>query len=149
MEATDSSPPTEASRVAVRLPTNQQAILIGQPEGNWNAAARCADCIYEVAPPPPLASVTPNPSSTTLLQGIKDLSRQAAALSTVQDRLHARFRGPRPSSRNPCYSLHPQRDRPREQLQPASRKSPGHSTTCHATATRFGDHIHFSARSNL
>jgi hypothetical protein len=30
-------------------------------------------------------------------------------------------------------SLHPQRDRPREQLQPASRNIPGHSTISHAT----------------
>jgi hypothetical protein len=48
-------------------------------------------------------------------------------------------------------SLHTQRDRPREQLTPASRNSPGHSTTCHAmtTTTHSGDHIHFPARFNL
>jgi hypothetical protein len=107
MEAADSSRPTEASRVADRLPTNQQAILAGQPEGNLNASARCADRIYEVAPQPLLASVAPNADGTALLQGIKDLSRQAAALSTVQNRLRASIRGPRPSSKNPCFSLHP------------------------------------------
>jgi hypothetical protein len=149
MEAADIPPPTEASRVAVRLPTNQQAILAGQPEGNLNAAAHCVDRIYQVAPQPLLASVAPNACGTALLQGTKDLSRQAAALSTVQRRRRASFRGPRPSSRNPCYSLHPQRDRPREQLQPASRNSHGRSTACHATTTSSGDHIHFSARSNL
>jgi hypothetical protein len=83
VETADSSPPTEAPRVAVGLPTNQQATLVGQPEGNCNAAACCAYRIYEVAPQPPLASVTPNIGSTALLQGTKDLSRQAAALSTV------------------------------------------------------------------
>jgi hypothetical protein len=149
MEAADSSPPTETSRVAVWLLTNQRAILAGQPEGNLNAAARCVDRIYEVAPQPLLASVGPNAGGTALLQGIKDLSRQAAALSTEQDRFRANFRGPRPSSRNQCFSLHPQPDRPREQLTPASCNSPGRSTNCHATTTRSGDHIHFSARSNL
>jgi hypothetical protein len=140
MEAADSSPPTEASRVAVRLPTNQQAILAGQPEGNWKAAV--------LAPQPPLVSVAPNPDSTALLQGIEDLSLQAAALSTVQDRLRASFRDPRPS-------LHPQQDRPREALAtPASRNNPGHTTTCHATTTptrptHSGGHIHFPARCNL
>jgi hypothetical protein len=107
MEAADISPPTEASRVAVRLPTNQQAILAGQPEGNLNAAAHCADRIYQVTPQPLLTSVAPNAGGTTLLQGTKDLSRQAAALSTMQHRLRASFRGPRPSSRYPCFSLHP------------------------------------------
>jgi hypothetical protein len=107
MAAADISPPAEASRVAVRLPTNQQAILAGQPEGNLNAAARCADRIYQVAPQPLLASVAPNAGGTALLQGTKDLSRQAAALSTVQRRLHASVRGPHPNSRNPCFCLHP------------------------------------------
>jgi hypothetical protein len=151
MEAADSSLPTEASRVAIRLPTNEQAILAGQPEGNLNAAACCADHVYEVTPQLLLARVTPNPSSTALLQGIKDLSCQAAALSTVQDRLRASFRDPHPSSRNACSSLHPQPDRPREQLTPASRNNPGHTTTCHATTTttHSGGHIHFPTHFNL
>jgi hypothetical protein len=127
--------------VAVRLPTNQRAIFAGQPEGNLNAAARCADRIYEVASQPLLASVAPNAGGTALLQGTEELSRQAAALRTEQDGLRANFEDPRPSSRNPCFSLHPQRDRPREQLTPASRNSPGHSTTCHATTTHSGDHM--------
>jgi hypothetical protein len=135
--------------VAVRLLNNQQAILVGKPEGNWNAAARCADRIYEVAPQPLLVSVAPNAGGTALLQGTEDLSRQAAALSTEQDRFRANFPDHRPSSRNPCFSLHPQRDRPREQLTHASRNSPGHTTTRHATTTYSGDHVHFSARFNL
>jgi hypothetical protein len=149
MEAADSSSPTAALRVIIWLPTNKQAILAGQPEGNLNAAACCADCIYEVTPQPLLASVAPNAGSTALLQGTEDLSHQAAALSTEQDRFRTNFRDPCPSSRNPCYSLHPQRDRPREQLTPTSRNSPSHSTNCHATTTRSRDHINFSARSNL
>jgi hypothetical protein len=32
-----------------RLPTNVQAIIAGQPEGDLNAAARCADRITEVS----------------------------------------------------------------------------------------------------
>jgi hypothetical protein len=141
MEAADSSPPTEASRVAVRLPTSQQAILIGQPEGNWNAAARCVDRIYEVALQPQLAGVTPNPGSTALLQGIEDLSHQVAALSTKQDRLRGSLRDPRPSSRNPWSSLRPQQDRPQEQLTPASHNSPGHSTSRHSTTTSHNNYI--------
>jgi hypothetical protein len=89
-KAADSSPPTEASRVAVGLPTNEQAILTSQPKGSLNAADR----IYEVAPQPPLASVASNPDSTALLQGIKELSCQVAALSNEQDHFHASFRDP-------------------------------------------------------
>jgi hypothetical protein len=33
-----------------RLPSNVQVILAGQPEGDLDAAARCVDAIFEVAP---------------------------------------------------------------------------------------------------
>jgi hypothetical protein len=58
--------------------------------------SRCADRISEMAPQPALASVGP-PPNTTLLQVI-DLSRQVAALSAEQDRLHTSFRDPPPSA---------------------------------------------------
>jgi hypothetical protein len=63
-----------------RLPPNIQTILTSQQECSLDAAARCADCISEVAPQPALASVGP-PHNTTLLQEIDDLSRQVVALS--------------------------------------------------------------------
>jgi hypothetical protein len=88
-----------------RLPPNIQAILVGQPEGSLDAAACCADRIYDVSSQPALASVGPNLDSTALLQGIENLYRQVAALSTDQDRLRASPRNPRRSSRKPCPSL--------------------------------------------
>jgi hypothetical protein len=57
-----------------RLPSNVQAILICQPEGSLDAAARCADSISEVAPKPAIASVGPPSDNTAHLQGIEDLS---------------------------------------------------------------------------
>jgi hypothetical protein len=75
-----------------RLPPNIQAILTGQPEDSLDSAAHCADCMYEVAPQPALVSTGPPPDSATLLQRIKDLSHQVAALTTEQDRLHTSFR---------------------------------------------------------
>lgn len=44
---------------STRLPPNVQAILTCQPEGSLDDAARCADCISEVAPKPAIASVGP------------------------------------------------------------------------------------------
>jgi hypothetical protein len=44
-------------------------------------------------------------------------------------------------------SLHPQQNRPQEQLQPANRSNPGHSTTCHATTTPHNNHTLWSPRS--
>jgi hypothetical protein len=52
-----------------RLLPNVKAILAGQPEGSLDAAARCAECISEVALQPELASVGPPPEITALLQG--------------------------------------------------------------------------------
>jgi hypothetical protein len=86
------------------LPPNIQAILAGQPEGNLDSAARCADHISEVSPQPVLASIGPPPDSATLLHRIEDLSRQVAALTAEQDCLRTTFRDPHLSSRNPCFS---------------------------------------------
>jgi hypothetical protein len=65
-----------------QLPPNMQAILVHQPEGNLDAAACCVGHISEVALQLMLASVAPPPNSTALLQGIEDLSRKVAALSS-------------------------------------------------------------------
>lgn len=87
-----------------RLPHNIQAILAGQPEGNLDSAARCADRISEAAPQPALASVGPPPDSAALLQRIEDLSRQVAALTAQQDRLNPSSRNHRSPSRDPRSS---------------------------------------------
>jgi hypothetical protein len=77
-----------------RLPPKGRAILAGQPEGDFGAAANCADRIIEAAPHPALASVAPLPDNNSFMQRIEDLTRQVAALSTELTRL-------RSSSRNP------------------------------------------------
>jgi hypothetical protein len=83
-----------------RLPPNVRAILAVQPEGDLDAAARCANRIIEAAPYPALPSVAPFPNSSALTQRIKDISRQVAALSTKLTNLRSNYRDPRPSSRN-------------------------------------------------
>jgi hypothetical protein len=87
-----------------RLPPNIQTSLAGQQECSLDAAARCVDRISEVAPQPALASVSPLPNNTTLLQEIDALFCQVAALSAEQDRLRTSFRDPPHSSRDPCSS---------------------------------------------
>jgi hypothetical protein len=57
-----------------RLPPNVQAILAGQPEGDMEDMASCADRITEAAPQPALVSVAPLPDSAALLQQIEHLS---------------------------------------------------------------------------
>ncbi|XP_033609535.1 uncharacterized protein LOC117282751 isoform X2 [Cryptotermes secundus] len=52
-------------------PPNVQTILTGQHKGSLNAAARCADCISEVASQPALTSTGPPPDNTALLQVIE------------------------------------------------------------------------------
>jgi hypothetical protein len=49
-----------------RLPFHLRAVLAGQPEGDLETAARCADRIIEAAPQPTLASVAPPPRITIL-----------------------------------------------------------------------------------
>ena len=56
------------------------------------AAAFCADRVSEVEIKPKLASVRQPTDNAALRQEIADLSRQVAALSAGQDRLHARFK---------------------------------------------------------
>jgi hypothetical protein len=82
-----------------RLPYNVRAILVGQPEGDLNAAAHCADRIIEATPQPALASVAPHPDSATLLQQIENLSRQVAALSAELTHPHSSSKDPRSSTR--------------------------------------------------
>jgi hypothetical protein len=53
------------------LPPNVQTILAGQHEGNFDAAARCADRISEVAHQPALAIVDSPTDNTALLQGVR------------------------------------------------------------------------------
>jgi hypothetical protein len=84
-----------------RLPPDIQAILVSQPKGSFDAAARCAD-IFEVATQLALASAGPPSDSTALLQGTEDPFLQVAALRAEQDRLHTRFRDPLLSSIDPC-----------------------------------------------
>jgi hypothetical protein len=66
---------------ASRLPRDVQAIIVGQPEGDLNAAARCADRITEISSQPILASVAPLHDSNALQQRIEKLSRQVEVLS--------------------------------------------------------------------
>jgi hypothetical protein len=73
-----------------RLPPNIQAILAGHHEGSLDAAAHRADRISEATPQPALASIGQSPNAT-LMQKIKELSRQMAALSDKQDRLRTSF----------------------------------------------------------
>jgi hypothetical protein len=77
-------PTSSAGIWSSRLPHNVQAILAGQPEGDLDTTDR----IFEAAPHPALARVAPLPDSSTLLQRIKDLSRQVAAISA--ERAHPR-----------------------------------------------------------
>jgi hypothetical protein len=55
-----------------RLPHNVQGVLAFQPEGELDAAARCANRITEAAPMPTLANFAPPTDSTALLQRIDD-----------------------------------------------------------------------------
>jgi hypothetical protein len=68
-----------------RLPLNIQAILADQPEGELDAAARCADRLIEAAPMPTLSCAPPT-NSAWLLQRIDDFSHQMAELSAEQNR---------------------------------------------------------------
>jgi hypothetical protein len=81
---TGASPQTTSSAASGpdSNPPNVQAIIAGQPEGDLNATARCANHIIETTPQPALASVAPLPESNTILQHIEDLTHQVAALST-------------------------------------------------------------------
>jgi hypothetical protein len=74
-----------------QLPPNVWAILAGQPEGDLDAAARCADRIFKAESQLAIASVAPLPDSNAFLQRIEDLSRQVAALSA--ERAHLRRMG--------------------------------------------------------
>ncbi|PNF31836.1 hypothetical protein B7P43_G08919 [Cryptotermes secundus] len=98
-----------------RLPCNVQSFLAGQNESNLEAAALCADRISEVEVRPALASVDGPTDIGALRQEMADFSRQVAALSTGQDRLHARFknldttprdRGPNPKGSRPAFNNH-------------------------------------------
>jgi hypothetical protein len=59
-----------------RLLPNIQTILVGQAEGNQEAASQLADQIAEVASLPTSASITQAPDAVELLQKIENLSRQ-------------------------------------------------------------------------
>ncbi|PNF28672.1 hypothetical protein B7P43_G08233 [Cryptotermes secundus] len=103
-----------------RLPRNVQSFLAGQNESNLVAAALCADRISEVEVRPALASVVGPTDIGALRQEIADLSRQVAALSTGQDRLHARFKNLETKPRDRGSS--PQGSRP--EVRPRFRESP-------------------------
>jgi len=60
-----------------RLPPQIQTILVGQTEGNLDAASQLADRIAEVAPLPNTAYIAQEPDNTCLLQKIEYLSRQS------------------------------------------------------------------------
>jgi hypothetical protein len=83
-----------------RLQSNVQAILAGQPEGDLNAAAHCADHIIEAAPQPKLASVAPLRVINALLQHIEGRSRQVAALRVELVHLRSNSRDSRSRIRN-------------------------------------------------
>jgi hypothetical protein len=59
-----------------RLPTNIRTILAGLPEVELEAAALCADRIVETTSAPTVASTSPRPDHTELLQIIRDLPHQ-------------------------------------------------------------------------
>jgi hypothetical protein len=63
------------------LSSNLQAILAGQPKGDFNAAASCADLIFEAAAEPAKATVATLPDSKERLLRIEDLSHQVVTLS--------------------------------------------------------------------
>jgi hypothetical protein len=96
-----------------RLLPNLQTILARQQECSFDAAARCADRISEVAPQPAPASVGPT-HNTTPLQGIDDLSRQVTALSAEQNRLRKTFRDPYPKLQGPWFQHKASGPRPQE-----------------------------------
>jgi hypothetical protein len=56
-----------------RLPSHIRAVLAGQPEGDFETAARCADRIIEVALQPTLASVAPPPEINDSREYVEDL----------------------------------------------------------------------------
>ena len=75
-----------------RLPPHNQIILVGQAEGNLDAASQLADRIAEVAPLHNTASIAQAPHNASLLQKIEDLSRQVAVLSSGHIRNRSRSR---------------------------------------------------------
>jgi hypothetical protein len=110
-----------------QLTPNARAILTGQAKGNLDAAGCCADCIIKATPQMALTSVTPLPDSNALMQRIKDLSHQVAALSTKLTHLLSNKMDPCPSSRN----------------RHSGSKSPSRDN---ATSTLCQYHCHYGAR---
>jgi hypothetical protein len=68
-----------------RLPTNIQTILAGMPEVELDAAAFCADRVMETVSSSTVASTSPGPDYTELLQIIHDLPRQLANLAAKRN----------------------------------------------------------------
>jgi hypothetical protein len=103
------------SKFSSRLPSNSRAVFTGQPEGDLNTAARCADLIIEAETQPTLASFEPLADSNAFLQLIENLSYQVAALSAELVQLRYSSRNPRSSNSNrrsgsrspPEMTLHP------------------------------------------
>jgi hypothetical protein len=124
-----------------RLPPNVRAILACQPEGDLDAAGRCADRIIEATPQPALASVGPPTEKSALLQGMEDLSRQVAAIRAEQDRLRANFRNPHPSSSDRSPS--PRDPRPGSRTRRSSSRSPTRNDSAPSTCWY---HRYFGAR---
>jgi hypothetical protein len=124
-----------------RLPRNIQSFLAGQNEDNLEAAALCADRISSVEVQPALASVGQSTEDGALRQEIADLSRQVAALSAGQNRLHDRFKelDPNPRDRGPS----PKYSRPAFNSRRSSSRSPSRDDT---TSSVCWYHRRFGAR---
>jgi len=90
-----------------RLPPHIQTILAGQAEGNLDAASQLADRIAEVVPLPNTASIAQEPDNASLLQKIKDLSREVAALSSGHIRHRSRSRDKRTDTGVPSPTHRP------------------------------------------
>jgi hypothetical protein len=77
-----------------QLPTHIRAAFAGQPGGDFETAARCADRIVEAAPQPTLASVASPPENNDPREYVEDLRRQVKTLHAELDRVPSNSRAP-------------------------------------------------------
>jgi hypothetical protein len=75
-----------------RLSTNIRTILAGMPEVELDASALCADRMMETVSPSTVASTSPGPDYTELLQNIRDLTRRLANVVTEKKRSNSNER---------------------------------------------------------
>jgi hypothetical protein len=110
-----------------RLPNNIQIILAGMPEVGLDAVALCADLIIQAVSPSTVASISPEPDYTELLQSIRDLSSQLANLTADRNRPNSKDRCSRSSNRQSNFS--DRRSRSNSASSSTHRSPSAHDTT--------------------